>query len=393
MRRAFTCTAPSSLLAVAGLVWGLAGCADLDPAGPDARPSETERLGPRGGGDVAGGRELVAVPLGTLGGAETMALAINDPGRVVGWSHNEAGATRPFIWTAAEGMRDLGTLGGDEGVAMAVNNAGTAVGWSLDAEGRRLATLWTPAGEVVRLGEHPFGDGEAPSGAMAINARGEAVGFTHGLLLARWAPDGRPLGMDRCSGGFAFDINDRGEVTGLESAAVGAFLFDPDLDAFREYSGFVWRERTGCVGLIDDDFLSHDAVALNNRGVVVGLGGEHRELDPPDPGTLLLVTSEVPFLFDPRFGFRSGHPSLPDEPRDINDRGVVVGDGIEGINRSGDRVGGAFLWTARPGAFGVAPAPVAREAAVRVGASAVVSADCPAPVAHLVRIGALPACP
>ena len=87
------------------------------------------------------------VDLGTFG-RNSYAEDINDLGQVVGWSYTDSGVTRPFLWTARDGMVDLGTLGGNYsyGSASDINDLGQVVGsnsltsWSSFG---RHATLWT----------------------------------------------------------------------------------------------------------------------------------------------------------------------------------------------------------------------------------------------------------
>lgn len=367
-------------LALLPVLWA---CGDDSPSAPD--------------GDD--GKEVL-VDLGTLGGDSTQALDINDRSVVVGWSRDEEGRRRPFRWTAQDGMLDLGTLGGPDGAALAVNEDGVAVGWSRDAEGRQVATRWTDAGSPHPLEAHDLGSEDAPSAATAINGAGTAVGYTHGLQLARWTPDGRAVGMVGCPGGFAFDVTDGGRVVGIASAAVGAFLADPTTGETREYTGFAWTEDAGCRGLIDEALVAHDAVAANERGDVVGLGGEWEESDG-DAFILFLISAEIPFVHGPEEGFRTP-PELPDEPRDINEHGLVVGDGWEAVNERGERVGGRFLraeraeappslmgWEARspdPGAASRLPEPGGAIPSPR-------TASCPAAMERLIALGALPECP
>jgi probable HAF family extracellular repeat protein len=67
----------------------------------------------------------------SLGGAGTLALAINDAGMVVGQAPIASGLRHAFSWTQSGGITDLGTLGGGESSAMSVNSMGWVVGTSL----------------------------------------------------------------------------------------------------------------------------------------------------------------------------------------------------------------------------------------------------------------------
>ena len=87
---------------------------------------------------------FAAVDLGTLGGATSSAVAVNNDGQVVGNSAIAGDtATHAFSWTEETGMVDLGTLGGTFSEARAVNNEGDVVGASSTAnDGALHATMW-----------------------------------------------------------------------------------------------------------------------------------------------------------------------------------------------------------------------------------------------------------
>src|ERR671930_236835 len=83
---------------------------------------------------AAGTSTPTAIDLGTLGGTQSVAIAVNASGQVVGQSATAGEAeSHAFSWTQAGGMVDLGTLGGTQSVAVAVNASGQVVGFSTTA--------------------------------------------------------------------------------------------------------------------------------------------------------------------------------------------------------------------------------------------------------------------
>lgn len=68
--------------------------------------------------------------LGTLGGASSYAMGINNAGEVVGQSQSARGYMNAFLWDGIS-MLNLGTLGGNSSYAYGINNLGYVVGASL----------------------------------------------------------------------------------------------------------------------------------------------------------------------------------------------------------------------------------------------------------------------
>src|SRR5262245_15142241 len=105
------------------------------------------------GHSVLAAETYTVVDLGTLGGNQALALAIND-GLVVGWSETTVSppfARHAFVWTQPGGMVDLGTFGGSDSYALGVSN-GQVVGWAQTPEGYHHAFIWSEADGLTDLG-------------------------------------------------------------------------------------------------------------------------------------------------------------------------------------------------------------------------------------------------
>ena len=111
----------------------------------------------------------VTTDLGTLGGEISVATALSESGRVVGWSTTAPDqvafdpGTHAFLWENGQ-MTDLDALGGDISVANDVNDAGQVVGVSITESGDPHAVLWE-SGRIIDLGTL----GGIESRAHAIN--------------------------------------------------------------------------------------------------------------------------------------------------------------------------------------------------------------------------------
>jgi probable HAF family extracellular repeat protein len=108
----------------------------------------------------AGMREL-APPSGTGG-----AVGLTSDGRIGGWYYAVATVPSPRGYAAAPNAAasDIGTLGGAQTSPLAMNERGEIVGWSLTAAGVRHAFFWRVDGGMIDLGA----SFELPTRASAV---------------------------------------------------------------------------------------------------------------------------------------------------------------------------------------------------------------------------------
>lgn len=95
----------------------------------------------------------VAHDLGTLGGTNSEANAVNSLGQIVGDAMIADDTPRPVLWNDYLSTPiDLGTLGGAGGMAIAINDNGLIAGWSDTPDGTSHLTLWDH-GQVIDLNQ------------------------------------------------------------------------------------------------------------------------------------------------------------------------------------------------------------------------------------------------
>ncbi|HEX3742505.1 MAG TPA: hypothetical protein VHW09_01185 [Bryobacteraceae bacterium] len=122
-----------------------------------------------------------AADLGTLGGGNSAAVALNSAGQIVGSAQTARGAWHAFLFTAGA-MMDLGTLGGPESGAKAIDSRGFVAGWAMTITGEKHAFLWR-SGQMIDLNDLTT----VSTGAVLV----EVVSFgDRGEIVARGA-DGR----------------------------------------------------------------------------------------------------------------------------------------------------------------------------------------------------------
>jgi len=244
--------------------------------------------------------EVEVVDLTSLVGANAHLADINDLGHVVGIGgpNNDA-----FFWSPDLGVVDLGAGSGSQ--ARALNNRDEVVGSSVAG-----AFVWDAAGGIRGLPEFEWALG---SGATDINDGGQITGFIGSRQGARavvWEVDRRVTELGELQPGCGcshepFAINEGGLVVGLGVeippslglAVARAFLWSPDAG----------MRSLGTLGY-EGPFTESTAFGINRHGHVVG------ESD----GAAFLWTSAAG-MEDLRISDRRA------EARAINDAGFVVG--------------------------------------------------------------------
>jgi probable HAF family extracellular repeat protein len=284
------------------------------------------------------------IDIGTLGGSESQAWAINNLGQVVGWSYiNGDLSHHAFLWNSTSGIQDLNPLGSDNSAAndindfgqivigtqgdhgraflwnkgtltdlstlggsrsfpYGINNSSQIIGYSTtNGDTEEHAFLWEN-GAMIDLGTFP---GNVQSIALDINKFGQVAGegriVPNGAIHAfLWnKTDGmQNLGtINGFSTSRAFGINDRGQV-------VGYFMYGKLQSHF-----FLWEN-----GVMRDLGLG-EAYSINNIGQVVGRAGLNGNAFIWENGVITNLNALIP----------SGSGWELTWARDINDAGQIVG--------------------------------------------------------------------
>jgi probable HAF family extracellular repeat protein len=161
--------------------------------------------------------------LGTLGGNESVAAAINEFGQVAGWARRTDGAPHAFFFDGA--MHDLGTIGGPTSAGWSVNRYGTVVGESTTVLSNTKAVIYSGG---VRRSLGTFGGSSAA--AYGVNDAGDVVGTANTTnnvakraFLYRNATM-KSLGTLGGANSVATVINYAGEIAGFSTLTANSDL-------------------------------------------------------------------------------------------------------------------------------------------------------------------------
>jgi probable HAF family extracellular repeat protein len=211
------------------------------------------------------------VDLGTLGGERTTAMGINNSGDVVGFSQNERGASRAFLYSGGS-LIDLGTLGGAESFAYRISDNGVVVGRAQDSDGKFHAFVTTTNGRAIELQTlDPRADGDYGA-ATGINRLGEVTGYfttsgdhmsARNRIFQYLDFVIKDIGTFGGEDGVAVAINDKGSIAGY-------FSDEPHADYAEHRSFAVINGQLIPLGTLGGKLTT--ARDINNRDEIVGDG-------------------------------------------------------------------------------------------------------------------------
>jgi probable HAF family extracellular repeat protein len=129
----------------------------------------------------------VMTDIGVCPGASTsQGRAINAAGHIAGWCffpqvngypNGHPADRHAFLWTPASGMRDLGSLGNRRADVFGIGSDDTVVGFMVNSAGARVAFIARAGGALTDLNTLiAAGSGWVLTEAHAINAKGQIAG-------------------------------------------------------------------------------------------------------------------------------------------------------------------------------------------------------------------------
>lgn len=293
--------------------------------------------------------------LGVLADTDaSVATDLNNHGVVVGYASRSGlfPQTKAFQYDANTGLQDLGTLGGNNAGAVAINDHGQITGWAHDANDKQRGFRHDPGQGMVDLGGLGTNAGVYPAD---ININGDVVGgsYYNGMGVGFIYTDANGMEINTPATTTASRstraINDQGDVAVFSSARSwitgtgGGFIDDNYPTALNNSqvatgssdpfgrTGELFRHSAGngseLLGtLAGGHTIGHD---VNELGTIVGEGdlsnGSSHALVYTDADGMI----DLNHLVSPDVGWELISASA------INDAGQIVGTGlINGAQRA-----------------------------------------------------------
>lgn len=272
--------------------------------------------------------------MGTLGGEESVAYAINNRGEIVGGADSairgKDGEFNTFVFLWRGGRKQaLSALPGRHYYATGINDHGSIVGaYSARPQGGLYVPFLYQNGKLHLIGTLDRSGGAlAISAAQAVNNAGLIVGLSNGQAFS-WQ-NGRLHGLPMPKGFVtttAFAVNNRGQIAG---SGIG-----PDGKVYRSHALLWQRGHVTDLGTLPG-YGDIEAHGINAAGEVIGWANRRR------PGGSPLYRA---FLW--QHGHMHALPILPgiDDTRAnaLNDKGEIVGRFVGHVARKGNER--AVLW-------------------------------------------------
>jgi hypothetical protein len=198
------------------------------------------------------------------------AYGINNTGDIFGSYDITEGfsyTNAPIVWNETGKILWKGSGSGN---ITAINAKGQTCGEDNKPGIGEVGVIWSPTGVEKVLGNPTGTAGNIP---VAINASAATCGYTGNGLPIGWKADGQAILLQTPAGvtpdGFANAINKRGDMVGMVHDAPG------EAAAFWAPNGTL----TDLSSALGSSWTSTDAIAINNKGDILGEGSYNGQSD------------------------------------------------------------------------------------------------------------------